>query len=115
MLQIRMVGSERITLSRHGSRFRVVSALQTPRSQVADVARVRAWTFRSPEVALRAFRFVVATERAWDARFRGVARDELHSDALRTSVDFHRAAMEHRDPESIGHVLDTLDALAGLR
>jgi hypothetical protein len=110
-----MVGSERIALVRNGPRFRVVSALRRPPAAVVSVATVRAWTFRSPEVALRAFRFVVATERAWDARFRGVAQDELRSDVLRTSFEFRRAAMEHRDPESVADVLATLDALAGLR
>ncbi len=114
-LKTRLVGTERITLVRHGGRFRVVSALHAPPATVVPVAQVRAWTFRSPEVALRAFRFVVATERVWHARFRGVTPDELRSDALRTSLEFHRAAMEHRDPEAVAHVLATLDALAGLR
>lgn len=114
-LQTRLVGGERIMLVRHGHRFRVVSALRMPRATVVPVARVRAWTFRSPEVALRAFRFVVATERAWDARFRGVAQDELRADALRTSFEFHRAALEHRDPEPVARTLAVLDALAGLR
>jgi hypothetical protein len=114
-LDIRLVGSERITLVRHGNRFRVVSALRMPTARVEPVARVRAWTFRSPEVALRAFRFVVATERVWDARFRGVARDELRAEALRTSIEFHRAAMAHRDPAPVASTFDALDALARLR
>jgi hypothetical protein len=114
-LDSRQVGSERITLVRHGDRFRVVSALRMPPSRVEPVARVRAWTFRSPEVALRAFRFVVATERVWDARFRGVVQHELCAEALRTSFEFHRAAQAHRDPAPVARTFDALDALARLR
>ncbi|HEV7734305.1 MAG TPA: hypothetical protein VGR62_19185 [Candidatus Binatia bacterium] len=114
-LQSSQVGSERIKLVRRGARFRVVSAPWLPPAKVRPVAVVRAWTFHSAEVARRAFRFVVATERVWDARFRGIGCVELRAEALETSKAFRRAAMKHRDPAPMARTLDALDALAGLR
>src|SRR5262249_22749909 len=65
------IGSEEIKLIRKGLRFRVIC---TPRLKLQVAAQSVRREFRAPEVAWRAFDFVVASERFWHAPLRRSVR-----------------------------------------
>jgi hypothetical protein len=78
-----------------------------PDAKVRTAALVVRWTFRSAEVAWRAFEFAVATERLWgfaDAS----QRLELGSAMLNAGMAFREAAMRHGDPPGVGGIAELI-------
>lgn len=99
----RRIGDELLTLVRRGDQFRIVSLPAAPGARVRAAAAASRWSFRSPEVARRAFVFAVAAERFWEARLEG-RRDEGLAFAVDAAARaFRGAALRHDDlPEAIG-------------
>ena len=98
------VHGELVMLTRRGSEYRVVSV---PDGRLRSLENAARWTFRSAEVAWRAFDFVVATERLWCAD--GCApRTILRALAGRAGLAFRAAALRHGDPVATAllHALD---------
>lgn len=101
-LQTRRIGDELLTLVRRGDQFRIVSLPAAPGARVRSAATASRWSFRSPEVARRAFTFAVAAERFWAARLDGRRVDGLAIAVTAAAVAFRSAALGHDDlPEAL--------------
>lgn len=106
-LDTRRIGDELLTLVRRGDQFRIVSLPAAPGARVRAAATASRWSFRSREVARRAFVFAVASERVWEARLEGRRVDGLVQAADVAGRAFRGAALLHDDlPEAIGRARD---------
>jgi hypothetical protein len=104
-LAVERVGDELILLARRGWQFRVIGV---PGAKLRPASLAKRWTFRTREVAWRAFDFAVASERLWGA-VDPSHRTELGTAALRAGLAFRDAAMRHGDPPGIGGLIELID------
>ena len=103
-LAVEVIGDELVKLVRKGWRFRIVA---TPRLRVQASSDAVRREFGNREVAWRAFEFVVASERLWEARPR--SRELLHA-VTAAGRAFRVASMKHRDPPGIGGLREVVEA-----
>jgi hypothetical protein len=104
-LSVEVIGHEVVKLVRKGWRFRIVA---TPRLRVQASSDAVRREFRNREVAWRAFEFVVASERLWEAPPR--SRRELLQAVTAAGRAFRLASMKHRDPPGIGGLREVVEA-----
>lgn len=101
-LAVERAARELIVLARRGGEYRVIGV---PDAKLRPLAFATRRTFRSAEVAWRAFDFAVATERLWSAPERAL-RPLLDDAVVRAGRALRAAALRHGDPPGVGGVAE---------
>ena len=107
-LQVERFTDQMVVLARRGRRFRVITM---PRLKVLPRHVPVRWTFDVAEVARRAFEFVVASERFWEAPWRDARRPALRRRMQYAGRAFRDAALAHREPLAASDVRALVAAL----